>query len=124
MTHHPSSILKPAPKLFKETCEINWQQSAKQIYDFIRGLSPIPGAWTTLVASDGKEMVLKIYRSSKSELKKSSAEPGTIVIEGKSLFVACLNGELLQIEELQLAGKKRMLARDFRNGNQAIKKMK
>ena len=69
-------------------------------------------------------MVLKIYRSSKSELKKSSAEPGTIVIEGKSLFVACLNGELLQIEELQLAGKKRMLARDFRNGNQAIKKMK
>ena len=122
--HHPSSILKPAPKLFKETCEINWHQPAKQIYDFIRGLSPIPGAWTTLVASDGKETVLKIYRSSKSELKKSSAEPGTIVIEGKSLFVACLNGELLQIEELQLAGKKRMLARDFLNGNQAIKKMK
>ena len=118
----PSS-LKSAPKLFKETCEINWQQSAKQVYDFIRGLSPIPGAWTTLVASDDKETVLKIYRASKTS-RSSSTEPGTIVIEGKSLFVACLNGELLQLEELQLAGKKRMQARDFLNGNQAIKKMK
>ena len=118
----PSS-LKPAPKIFKETCEINWQQSAKQVYDFIRGLSPIPGAWTTLVASDDKETVLKIYRASKIS-RCSSAEPGTIIIEGKSLFVACLDGELLQLEELQLSGKKRMAARDFLNGNQAIKKMK
>ena len=118
----PSS-LKSAPKLFKETCEINWQQPAKQVYDFIRGLSPIPGAWTTLVAADDKETVLKIYRASKTS-RSSSTEPGTIVIEGKSLFVACLNGELLQLEELQLAGKKRMAARDFLNGNQAIKKMK
>lgn len=128
---HPASIpqeelqgeLKAAPKIFKETCEINWQQSAKQVYDFIRGLSPIPGAWTTLVASDGKETVLKVYRASKTS-HSSSAEPGTIVIGGKSLFVACLNGELLQLEELQLAGKKRMSAKDFLNGNQAIKKMK
>lgn len=119
----PSS-LKLAPKIFKETCEINWQQSAKQVYDFIRGLSPIPGAWTTLVASDDKETVLKIYRASKTDLKRPSAEPGTIVIEGKSLFVACLNGELLQLEEIQLAGKKRMQARDFLNGNQSLKKMK
>ena len=118
----PSS-LKLAPKIFKETCEINWQQSAKQVYDFIRGLSPIPGAWTTLVASDNKETVLKIYRASKTS-RSSSAEPGTIVIEGKSLFVACLNGELLQLEEIQLAGKKRMQARDFLNGNQSLKKMK
>ena len=119
----PSS-LKLAPKIFKETCEINWQQSAKQVYDFIRGLSPIPGAWTTLVASDNKETVLKIYRASKTDLKRPSAEPGTIVVESKSLFVACLDGELLQLEEIQLAGKKRMQARDFLNGNQAIKKMK
>ena len=118
-----SAILKPAPKIFKETCEINWHQSAKQVYDFIRGLSPVPGAWTTLVASDDKETVLKIYRASKTDLKRPSAEAGDIVIEGKSLFVACLNGELLQLEEVQLAGKKRMLARDFLNGNQAIEKM-
>ena len=116
--------LKAAPKIFKETCEINWQQSAKQVYDFIRGLSPIPGAWTTLVASDGKETVLKVYRSSKTDQKRPSAAPGSIVIEGKALYVACLHGELLQLEELQLAGKKRMAARDFLNGNQAIEKMK
>ena len=123
ISNQPSSILKPAPKIFKETCQINWQQSAKQVYDFIRGLSPIPGAWTTLVASDDKETVLKIYRTSKTS-RSSSAEPGTIIIEGKSLFVACLNGELLQLEELQLSGKKRMAAHDFLNGNQSIKKMK
>ena len=66
---------------------------------------------------------MKIYRASKTDLKRPSAEAGDIVIEGKSLFVACLNGELLQLEEVQLAGKKRMLARDFLNGNQAIEKM-
>lgn len=119
--HHPS--LKPAPKLFKETCEINWQQSAKQVYDFIRGLSPIPGAWTTLVSSDGKETVLKIYQSSKTG-RKADLLPGQIRIEAKSLFVACGNGELLQLDSLQLAGKKRLSARDFLNGNQAIEKMK
>ena len=113
----PSSILKAAPKIFKETCQINWRQPAKQVYDFIRGLSPIPGAWTTLVSSDGKETMLKIYKSSKSGLKRPSAAPGSIVIEGKTLFVACQDGELLQLEELQLAGKKRMSAKDFLNGN-------
>ena len=113
----PSSILKAAPKIFKETCQINWRQPAKQVYDFIRGLSPIPGAWTTLVSSDGKQTILKIYKSSKTELKRPSAAPGSIVIEGKTFFVACQDGELLQLEELQLAGKKRMSAKDFLNGN-------
>lgn len=109
--------LKQAPKIFKETCQINWHKPAKQIYDFIRGLSPIPGAWTTLVSSDGKQTMLKIYKSSKSELKRPSAAPGSIVIEGKTFFVACQDGKLLQLEELQLAGKKRMSAKDFLNGN-------
>ena len=118
--HQSSAILKAAPKIFKETCEINWHQPAKQIYDFIRGLSPIPGAWTTIVASDGKETVLKIYKSSKSGLKRFSSAPGDIIIEGKTLFVACQDGEILQLEELQLAGKKRMTAKDFLNGNQNV----
>jgi methionyl-tRNA formyltransferase len=120
ISHQPSAILKAAPKIFKETCEINWHQPAKQIYDFIRGLSPIPGAWTTIVASDGKETVLKIYKSSKSGLKRFSSAPGDIIIEGKTLFVACQDGEILQLEELQLAGKKRMTAKDFLNGNQNV----
>lgn len=59
--------LHPAPKIFKETCEINWNQEAKKVYDFIRGLSPYPGAWTTLVSPEGKETVLKVYAASKTE---------------------------------------------------------
>lgn len=125
---HPVSIpqadgpVKLAPKIFKETCEINWQQSVKQVYDFIRGLCPIPGAWTTLVSSDNKETVLKIFKSAKTD-RKSDLPPGQILIEGKSLYVACMNGELLQLLELQLAGKKRMSAKDFLNGNHTIEKM-
>ncbi len=106
--------LKDAPKLFKENCEINWNQKAKQVYDFVRGLCPIPGAWTNLITPDGKETLLKVYRTSKTG-KSTTAEPGTICIEGKRLLVAAID-EWLCFEELQLAGKKRMMARDFMNG--------
>ena len=85
------SAIKPAPKIFKETCEIDWKKTAKQVYDFVRGLSPYPGAWTT----------------------------GTITIEGKALCVSAAD-EQLEIVELQLAGKKRMMARDFLNGMKQI----
>ena len=115
--------MKLAPKIFKETCEINWHQPAKQVYDFVRGLCPIPGAWTTLVTSDAKETVLKIFKTEKTD-RKSDLPVGQVLIEGKSLFVVCLNGELLQLLELQPAGKKRMFAKDFLNGNHAIEKMK
>ena len=105
--------IKPAPKIFKETCEIDWTKSAKQVYDFVRGLSPVPGAWTTLVAADGKETVLKVWKTRKTG--KQGRGAGTISIEGKTLCISAQD-ELLEIVELQLAGKKRMLARDFLNG--------
>lgn len=54
--------LRPAPKIFKDTCRIDWNQSVKRIYDFIRGLSPYPAAWTELVQSDGTAVVLKILK--------------------------------------------------------------
>jgi len=107
--------MKTAPKIFKETCEIDWEQSAKRIYNFVRGLSPVPGAWTTLVGPDGKEVVLKIFRTSKTD-HITGISPGKIVVAKKSVFVTTADS-LLQIEELQLAGKKRMTARDFLNGN-------
>ena len=107
------SPIKPAPKIFKETCEIDWTKSAKQVYDFVRGLSPVPGAWTTLVTPDGKETVLKIYKARKTGVGSSAV--GTLSVEGKSLYIAAQD-ELLEIVELQLAGKKRMAARDFLNG--------
>ena len=112
-----SEALKPAPKIFKETCEINWQQGAKRIYDFVRGLSPYPGAWTTLVAPDGKETVMKIYATRKTGRKGQQC--GAIVVDGKSLYVTAAD-ELLEVVELQLAGKKRMQARDFLNGMKQI----
>ena len=111
------SAIKPAPKIFKETCEIDWQKTAKQVYDFVRGLSPYPGAWTTLVAPDGKETVLKIYKTRKTG--KPGKGIGTIAIEGKALCVSAAD-EQLEIVELQLAGKKRMMARDFLNGMKQI----
>ena len=120
---HPESIaqesvldgspIKSAPKIFKETCEIDWTKSAKQVYDFVRGLSPYPGAWTTLVAPDGKETVLKIFKTRKTGL--SGQGSGTLSIEGKMLCVSAAD-EKLELLELQLAGKKRMSARDFLNG--------
>ena len=117
---HPETVaqddssLHPAPKIFKETCEIDWSKTAKQVYDFIRGLSPYPGAWTTLVAPDGKETVLKIFKTRKTG-KPTTAGKGSITVEGKSLLVAA-GDEWLSMEELQLAGKKRMPVRDFLNG--------
>jgi methionyl-tRNA formyltransferase len=109
--------LKPAPKIFKETCEICWTKTAKQVYDFVRGLSPVPGAWTTLVTPDGKETVLKIYKTRKTGLTGKGS--GTISVEGRMLCVSA-NDEQLELVELQLAGKKRMAARDFLNGMKGL----
>ncbi len=117
MPQEESEDLKSAPKIFKETCEIDWKKTAKQVYDFVRGLSPYPGAWTTFVTPDGKETVLKIYKTRKTGKKGLGA--GTIAVEGKALCISA-NDELLEIIELQLAGKKRMLARDFLNGMKQV----
>ena len=108
--------LLPAPKIFKETCEIDWTKTSKQVYDFVRGLSPYPGAWTTLTDGNGKETVLKIYATSKvADGNNGGAAPGTFIVEGKRLLVATGDG-VVQLEEVQLAGKKRMKAQDFLNG--------
>ena len=108
-------ILRPAPKIFKETCDINWNQPAKQVYDFIRGLSSYPGAWTTLVDLDGNQSVLKLYKVDVSGISREVAA-GTIIVENKELYIAARDGELVEILELQMAGKKKMSAKDFLNG--------
>ena len=108
------SAIKLAPKIFKETCEITWNKTAKQIYDFVRGLSPYPGAWTTLVDDAGKATVLKIYKTRKTG-RPAQQPVGTISVEQKAFLIAAAD-EWLEIVELQLAGKKRMAARDFLNG--------
>jgi len=108
------SSLRPAPKIFKETCQIDWSKTMKQVYNFVRGLSPYPGAWTNLKTEDGKETVLKIFKTSKTTLA-AQGRVGQITVDHHHLYVTCGDG-LLQIDELQLAGKKRMDAQAFMNG--------
>ncbi len=112
------SHLYGAPKLFKDTCEIDWKQPSKRIYDFIRGLSPYPGAWTTLTGPNGKTVVLKISKTTKTS-QSVDMHPGVIVVDKGVLYITTSDC-LLQIDELQLAGKTRMKARDFLNGNKNI----
>lgn len=107
--------LYEAPKIFKNNCEINWDRPSKRVYDFIRGLSPYPGAWTQLMGPDGKSVDLKIFKTTKTQ-KNVGMRPGMIVIYKGLLYITTADF-LLQIDELQLAGKKRMTARDFLNGN-------
>ena len=154
--------LKPAPKIFKDPCRIDFHQPAKKVYDFIRGLSPYPGAWTeikkkeTVVFFDdpteghvksaeemlestsddyvkfpdatdhpsrkpstAKIQVLKMFATHLSGEKRGAAPVGSLRIEGKQLQVACLD-EWLNIQELQLSGKKRMEAAAFLNGMKDI----
>ena len=107
--------LHDAPKIFKETCRINWNQSAKRVYDFIRGLSPYPGVWTELREQESeKKTVLKIYKATKTN-RPSSGKPGEIHIEGNHLYVSTQDTQL-ELLELQLSGKKRLAVKDFLNG--------
>lgn len=108
--------LKSAPKLFKETCLINWNKEAKQVYDFVRGLSPVPGAWCEIVHNDEKPVMMKIFRTAKTDKPLTAKDqPGDICAEGQHLLIAAAD-KWLEIVELQLAGKKRMMAKDFLNG--------
>jgi len=127
---HPASLpqdetkaVHAAPKLFKDTCRIEWGKTAKQVYDFIRGLSPVPGAWTILKAPDGTETMLKIYKAPSIVHQKGEATQaeGIISRDKKHLYIACSDA-LLQVESLQLAGKKRMDAASFMNGMADIDK--
>ncbi len=117
LTPHP---LKPAPKIFKETCEVNWNQPAKCIYDFVRGLSPYPGAWTTLCDEKGQKVVLKLFRTSKTD-QPTEGRVGVLRTDRRHLYVSCSDC-WLQVDELQLAGKKRMDAQAFLNGMKDIEK--
>jgi methionyl-tRNA formyltransferase len=112
--------IKHAPKIFKEDCKINWDDDVESTRNLIRGLSPYPAAWTTLINSKtGKQIASKIFFAIQVE-GKADDEPGTIKTDGKTFVkVACQNG-WLQITDLQIAGKKRMKVEDFLRGFQQI----
>lgn len=112
--------LKPAPKIFKETCQIDWNKTTLQAYNFIRGLSPVPGSWTTLLVN-GHATTIKIFRSAVTS-EQATAAPGTVLSQGRKLFIACKD-TWLEITELQMAGKRRMAAADFLNGIKTIERV-
>lgn len=110
-----SESLNNAPKIFRETCEIDWAKPAKQVYDFVRGLSPVPGAWTMVRLSEsGDPQMMKIYKTAKTG-EACDAVPGTLRAGKKNLYIAAADC-WLEIIEIQMTGKKRMAARDFVNG--------
>ncbi|MDR1644376.1 MAG: methionyl-tRNA formyltransferase [Tannerellaceae bacterium] len=121
-----TSELRPAPKIFKETCRIDWTQPLKQIYDFIRGLSPYPGAWTELPTSGATKQppgaikpTLKIYRS-EMRIALHHLPCGTICTDGKTHIDVAVEGGYIRILSLQLAGRKRMTAADFLRGHRTM----
>jgi len=97
--------LKDAPKIFKETCKIDWNKSCTDVFNHIRGLSPYPTAYTALVSGD-EEIGLKVFKAGKTE-KTEKGENGAIQVNNQRMFVKCSDG-WLEILELQMAGKKRM----------------
>ena len=99
----------PAPKLDRELCRIDWDQPARRVHNFIRGLSPWPDAWTTL-----DRQQLKIIRTEVASTGQATVA-GTVGVEDGSLQVACSNGNV-RVLELQLAGRKRMAVSDFLRG--------
>ena len=111
MTDEP---LRPAPKIFKETCEIEWT-SMKKVHDFVRGLSPYPAAWTTLCTQDGKEVVMKVFRTKKEAASLNIAEPA-LQTDGKTYLRVALPDGYLYLTEVQISGKKRMNIADFLRG--------
>lgn len=106
--------LRPAPKIFKETCRIDWTQGVKRTYDFVRGLSPYPAAWTELTYN-GKTSVLKVYTTSK-EFCEVSEPIGTVVTDGKTYLKVAQTDGYQHLLTIQLAGKKRMQTADFLRG--------
>ncbi|MFZ4621393.1 MAG: methionyl-tRNA formyltransferase [Bacteroidota bacterium] len=107
-----NSLASPAPKIFKETCRIEWNQPAASIHNFIRGLSPYPAAWTM---HNGK--MIKIYKAQISDGRPqmSDVRSGTIAATDKILEIRTADGAL-EILEVQQEGKKRMGAEEFLRG--------
>jgi methionyl-tRNA formyltransferase len=102
--------LPKAPKIFKETCEIDWTKSAEEIYNFIRGLSPYPTAWTRV-----KDVIYKIYKASFEAVNQRNP-PAYIETDNKSYIkIACKDGWVI-LEEIQMEGRKKMNVKEFLNG--------
>ncbi len=114
-----SSEIKSAYKIHKETCKVDWNSSLNEVFNHIRGLSPYPASWTTLV--NGEESIfLKIYAVKKEEDQTHNLKPGTIIFTKKELKVA-VRGGYIELLEIQLPGKRKMKTSEVLNGLNLLK---
>ena len=105
---HPETELKAAPKIFKDTCKIDFTKSVGDGYNFIRGLSPYPTAWTELQFPNQQEpTLLKIYETEKEYIQHNN-QPGTLITDGKKFAKIALQDGYLQLKSVQAPAKKRM----------------
>lgn len=109
-----NKALKAAPKIFKETCQIDWNKPAREIHDFVRGLSPYPASWTKFEVN-GVKADFKIFET--KAVKETHQFPaGKIVTDNKSFLQVAVPDGFVEIIDIQLSGKKRMKIKDFLNG--------
>lgn len=112
-----SEILRKAPKLSRELCHIDWDDSMKHVVNLIRGLSDYPAAFTNLVDGNGKATALKIFKAEAAAADfMPAAAAGTIASDGKSFLAVAVNNGWVMLKDIQLAGKKRMAVEDFLRG--------
>lgn len=112
MTNEP---LRPAPKIFKETCHLDWNCTVEHLYNLVRGLSPYPAAWCEFVSPEGDAVGVKVFEASR-HVENHGLLPGTIRTDGNKIIeVACADG-FLRLDSLQLAGKKRLSAEALLRG--------
>ena len=110
-----SGELRPAPKIFRDTCHIDWSGSVDAVYNFVRGMSPYPAAWCELVNANDEAVALKVYAVAKEYAQHDKA-PGTIVTDNKKYIKVAVSGGYILLNEVQLAGKKRMPVADLLRG--------
>ena len=107
------SLVTPAPKIYKEMCKIDWTKSAREVHNFVRGLSPDPCAFTFHNAK-----MLNVYRTKRAGKKVNGSRPGELVNPSSKELLVATGDELLAIEEIQLEGKKKMGIEEFLRGYQ------
>lgn len=107
--------LRPAPKIFRDTCRIDWSKGCTELYNFVRGLSPYPAAWMEVTDANGTVTAVKVYETHKEQCE-SSHPAGTLLTDGKSYVKVAVTDGYLQLTSLQLPGKKRMPVADLLRG--------
>ena len=120
--HIDESTLRPAPKIFKEDCSIDWSRNGQDIVNFVRGLSPYPAAWTPMSGEGVQPLTAKIFSAKAITNPNGGGQCGDIESDGKNYIrVRCADG-FVEIGELQIAGKKRMAVKELLLGFRDINK--